>query len=147
MADQKIDELTLESGAFSGSEYLPTAVAGNRAKKRALTQFAPVAVKTFDMTKEFPGSAETFYLLMVASFAFTILSATYKTTAGTCTVAVKINSTNVTSLSALSLTSSETGPTAATGANSVALGDDVVIAVTSPAGMGRGILKLKCERA
>lgn len=60
-----------------------------------------------------------------------------KTTAGTCTFAVKINGTAVTGLSAVSVTTS-TQDVAATAANSVAIGDAVTIeytAASSPANL------------
>ena len=63
-------------------------------------------------------------------FAFTIDSITYMLSAGAITVDLQIAGTSVTSLNALSVTTSEQ-TTAATGANAVAAGVDVRMVITS----------------
>lgn len=78
--------------------------------------------------------AATYTLVLKSRVPLTIQSITTKTDAGTLTANVKINSTSVTSLSAISVTSSE-ATTTATGANSLAAGDDLVITLTSVSGV------------
>lgn len=74
---------------------------------------------------------QTFLLIAKAAFSGTIntlLAA--QTTSGTITVAVKINGTNVTGLSAVSVTSTP-GDTAATAANTFAVGDIITLVTSS----------------
>ncbi len=65
-----------------------------------------------------------------AVFAYTINSITTKLVSGTVTVAVKINGTNVTGLSAISATSVQ-ATTTASAANSVVAGDRVTLVTSS----------------
>lgn len=77
-----------------------------------------------------PGN-DTLYLTTYAPFAFTIDSVqNIQTSAGTITAAVKINGTNVTGLSAIAVTSTSQDATAS-GANSVAVGDEVTVVLSS----------------
>jgi hypothetical protein len=57
------------------------------------------------------------------------------TNAGTCTLALKIGSTNITGLSALSLTSTEGTDTAGTAANDMAGDDKLNATVSSESGV------------
>lgn len=76
-------------------------------------------------------SNKTYVLVSSSRYAFTINSIkNLKTTSGTCTLAVQIGGTNVTSLSGLSVSSS-TQNVNATGANSVAVNDRVTFVITS----------------
>jgi hypothetical protein len=77
-----------------------------------------------------PGN-DTIYLTTYAPYAFTIDSVqNIQTSTGTITAAVKINGTNVTSLSAIAVTSSSQDVTA-TGANTVAVGDEITVVLSS----------------
>ena len=91
-------------------------------------------VNRFQISGLLPPTADDYKVLLKSLYAFTVNSATVKTTAGTCTLNFKINSTSITSLSSVSATSSET-ETNATAANSVAVGDDLVITLSSPSSM------------
>ncbi len=53
-----------------------------------------------------------------------------RTTSGTCTISIQIDGVNVTGLSGLSVTSAEQNPTAS-GANTVAVGADVTLVISS----------------
>ena len=77
---------------------------------------------------------KTIVVCAEAVFPFTI-NGIYglKTSAGTLTLTVKINGTNVTGLASLSVTSSAQDATA-TAANTVAVGDRVTIVITSSSG-------------
>jgi hypothetical protein len=92
------------------------------------------------------GTDATYTLDQYATFAYTINSAVYQTASGTITAAVKIDGTNVTGLSALALTSTEGGPTSASGANAVAAGNTVSVALSSNSGAQQVSLKLNCTR-
>jgi hypothetical protein len=75
-------------------------------------------------------AAGTLVLTAKAAYAFTISQIRgLKTSAGTLTLAVQINGTNVTGLSALSVTST-TQDVTATAANSVAVGDRVTVVLS-----------------
>jgi hypothetical protein len=77
----------------------------------------------------------TYPICINPRFAMLIKQASYKTDVGTCTVAVQINGTNITGLSALAVTSTE-ATTVATAANVVAIGDTVQLVLTSVSGVG-----------
>ena len=88
----------------------------------------------------------TVYMTAKASFAFTINQVRgLKTTSGTCTLAVKINGTNVTGMSSLSVTSTTQDATA-TAANSVAVGDEVTFVFSSSSSPVDLRFTLKCTR-
>lgn len=92
------------------------------------------------------GADGTVYLSAKASFGFTIDQIRgLQTTSGTCTLAIKINGTNVTSLSGLSVTSTPQD-VSATGANTVAAGDIVTAVVTSSSSPVDLRYSLKCTR-
>lgn len=67
-------------------------------------------------------------------FPFTVDSATLETDAGTLTAAVKINSTAVTGLSAVAVTSTE-AQTNATAANTASIGDNLLLTLSSVSGV------------
>ena len=79
-------------------------------------------------------SAATYKMVTYATFSFRI-NGIYGLchTSGTSTLAVKINGTNVTGLSALSVTSTPQNATA-TAANTVAIGDQVTFTFSSLSG-------------
>lgn len=65
-----------------------------------------------------------------AGFRYVIESLTIITSAGTCTAALKIDGVSVTSISAVAVTSAESVATA-TGANTVNVGNTLVLTVSS----------------
>ena len=75
----------------------------------------------------------TIVLKQNAARGFTINSLVAQLADGTCTVAIKINGTNVTGLSAVAVTTTES-TTAATAANTVVAGDLVTMVLTNTAG-------------
>lgn len=86
----------------------------------------------------------TYTLEYKAIAAYTITGIDIVTVSGTCTAAIQINGVNVTSLSGLSVTSSNTSATA-TGANGVSVGNEVTLvlsASSSPVGLK---FTLKCS--
>lgn len=75
----------------------------------------------------------TIYLNAYSAYAYTIVSILgIQTTSGAVTVALKINGTNVTGLSAISVTSSPQN-VSASGANNLAIGDVLTLVLTSSA--------------
>lgn len=80
-------------------------------------------------------TAKTYTLCQYATTAGTIQNLIAKLASGTCTLAVKINGTDVTGLAAVAVTSTES-TTAATAANAVAVGDTITVvasAISTPA--------------
>lgn len=89
--------------------------------------------------------ADTYRKMTNVYGGFTIVSCTYRTTASTVTLAVQIDGVSVTSLSALSCTTSEQ-TTSATGANTVAAGADITLVTSSPGTSGSRVYgKLLCR--
>lgn len=76
----------------------------------------------------------TGYFAVKCPFAGAIASLDYVTGNGSFTVAIKINGTNVTSLSAVAVSSSTPANTAATGANTVAVNDTITWVISSATG-------------
>ncbi len=106
------------------------AVAGNSS-----TKTIDLAVAGIALVDEISGfieaaTAKTYTLDLACAFACTINSLNIKTVSGTCTVAIKINGVDVTSLSAVSV-SSVLSTTSATGANTVAIGNAITLVVSS----------------
>jgi hypothetical protein len=85
----------------------------------------------------------TYVLHPKASFPFTIDGLDIETTSGTCTVAVKIGSTAVTGLSAVSVSSTQANPNASA-ANSVVAGNKVNLEVSSNSSAAKlvGVLRV-----
>ena len=80
------------------------------------------------------GADKSYTLNEYAGFSYTLQDAIYKTASGTATIAVKKNGTALTGWEALSATSTQTGPTAATGTgsdNEIVLGDKIEITVSA----------------
>lgn len=80
-------------------------------------------------------TASTYVLLRRPGFGLQINSLVTKTDAGTCTVSLQINSTAVTNLSAVAVTSAEL-LTSATGANTMVTTDRLQLAVSNVSGVG-----------
>lgn len=84
---------------------------------------------------------ETRYFSLYAPFACTIDTLTHKLSSGTCTIAIAINGTPITGLSAVSVSSTKTH-TNATAGNSVAAGDELTYVISSastPVGLSLSI--------
>lgn len=119
------------TGTLSSQTDLNTALSG-------LKKF------TMQMVLE-AGANNTYEFQRSARFAFTINAAYYDTVAGSITANVKINSTSVTGLSALSISTSPSNATA-TAANSVSVGDIVSVTFTSNSSATFVSLMLECTR-
>ena len=79
-------------------------------------------------------TAKTYTIVIKSNFSFTLNDITVKLASGTCTMAVKIDGVDVTSLSAISVTNGEQTVTAS-GANAAAAGTDLTLvlsAISSP---------------
>ena len=79
-------------------------------------------------------SAQTYVIELYAAYAYTINQLKVIAGAGTGTVAVQINGTNVTGISAVNVSTSIATGTA-TAANTVAVGDKVTFVLSSPSGL------------
>ena len=77
---------------------------------------------------------KTYTLLINSRFPFTVEDVTYVTGAGTCSIAVQINNSNVGGLGALAATTTET-TTSSTTDKTVAAGDDLKIILSSISGV------------
>ena len=151
---------TVSQTSFAANTFPARASTGDLVAK-TITDFglslvddssAPVARQTlgvdvFDIGfSQASVSDGTVYMTAKASFAFTINQVRgLKTTSGTCTLAVKINGTNVTGMSSLSVTSTTQDATA-TAANSVAVGDEVTFVFSSSSSPVDLRFTLKCTR-
>lgn len=91
------------------------------------------------------GADNTYTLVQSARFPFSIDAAYYQTDAGTISANVRINTTSVTGLSALSL-SSTPGSANASAANEVAVGDKVNIVFSSNSAGTFVSVMLECTR-
>lgn len=91
------------------------------------SSFTDIITKQFDLTT---GANNTYSLDSAAGFNYTINSVNIRTASGTITAAIKINGTNVTGLSAISVTSTPQD-VAATAANTVVANDRVTVVFSS----------------
>ncbi len=137
---------TFTGAIAAASLTLTTALAvaqGGTGSTTAATARAALgcAIDQYNLMIEAP-TAKTYTLIYSSKIAFTINEVTALTASGTCTVAIKINGTNVTSLSALAVTSTP-ATTAASGANTVALTDIITVVVTAPSSCVDLVLNLK----
>lgn len=138
IATQASSSVTITGGSVTGITDITVADGGTGASTAAAARTnLGVATSNNNWFDSAP-AVGTITWVAKSRVAFTI-NGVYgvKTTAGTCTFAVKINGTAVTSLSAVSVTTS-TQDVAASGANSVAIGDAVTIeytAASSPANL------------
>lgn len=89
--------------------------------------------------------ARTYTIDLSANEAYTINNAIAKTLAGTCTVAVQINGSSVTGLSAIAVTTTRATSTA-TASNTVAAAGTVTIVVSSISGADGLALKINRTR-
>lgn len=128
-----IGSTTPNSGAFttlSATTPLPIASGGTASSTAATARSAlSLAVYDFPMHLE-AATVKTYYLLPSANVAYTINNLYAGDVSGTATVAIKINGTAVTGLSAVSVTSTP-GTTNATALNSVSVADTVTVVITA----------------
>jgi hypothetical protein len=90
-------------------------------------------------------AAATYTIELYANYAYTINELKIIADAGTCTANLKINSTSVTSISAVSVSNSIATATAS-GANTVAVGDKITLVTTSNSGLNNLQLTIKTTR-
>ena len=102
------------------------------------------AVDQIDFESVEPGD-DTITLRLYAHYAFTINELRIKTASGTCTVAVKIDGTDVTGVSAVAVSSTEATGTA-TAANSVSVGQTVTLVISSSSSVANLVGSLKFTR-
>lgn len=95
----------------------------------SLTQLNNLVTDSFVGHLEAP-TAKTYYLDFKAAYPYTINTLDIATVSGTATVAVKIGGTNVTGISAVSVSSTPATGTAS-GANTVSAGNQVTFVVSS----------------
>jgi hypothetical protein len=130
----QVDKLTgskFNQTAVANGNYLSTVTTNSTltGSGTASDPLGTVIVLSINNMIESP-SNKTYILEQYAKVAKTINDLTIINVSGTCTVAIKINGTDVTSLSSVSVSSVETTATA-TGANTVAVGDTVSLVVSS----------------
>ena len=101
-------------------------------------------VDQIDFESVEPGD-DTITLRLYAHYAFTINELRIKTASGTCTVAVKIDGTDVTGISAVAVSSTEATGTA-TAANSVSVGQTVTLVISSSSSVANLVGSLKFTR-
>lgn len=92
------------------------------------------------------GDDATYVIDQSASFGYTIIDAVAETVSGSITMAVKIEGTDVTGISAMAITSTESTDTASA-ANVVAAGDLVIFVFSSNSSAVGLSVKLNCTRA
>jgi len=90
------------------------------------------------------GANGDYTLDQYATHGYTVNSAVYQTASGTITAAVKKNGSAMTGLSALSLTSSEGGPTSS--GDSLAANDTLSVTLSSNSSATKVSVKLNCTR-
>lgn len=91
------------------------------------------------------GADGAFTIVQKASFPFFVTNAVCKCTSGTITANIKIESTSITDLDAIAVSSSESD-TAASGANAVAVGDTITTTFSSNSTALGVIVQLRCVR-
>lgn len=128
-------ELTAIDTALSGKFNTPTGTISQYVRgDGSLSTFPTIPTTSKSFGSYFSASpANSTIPLFTATVATTINEIRgLKTTSGTCTVSIQVDGVNVTGLSGLSVTSTEQNPTAS-GANSVAIGQDVTLVIASTA--------------
>jgi hypothetical protein len=90
-------------------------------------------------------AATTYTIELYANYAYTINELKIIADAGTCTADLKINGTNVTGISAVSVSTSIATGTASA-ANTVAVGDKITLVTTSNSGLNNLQLTIKTTR-
>jgi hypothetical protein len=90
-------------------------------------------------------AATTYTIELYAAYAYTINELKIIADAGTCTAALKINGTNVTGISSVSVSTTIATGTASA-ANTVAVGDKITLVTTSNSGLNNLQLSIKTTR-
>ena len=90
-------------------------------------------------------AATTYTIELYANYAYTINELKIISGAGTCTAALKINGTDVTSISAVAVSTTIATATSS-GANTVAVGDKITLVTTSNSGLSNLQLTIKTTR-
>ena len=101
-------------------------------------------VDQIDFESVEPGD-DTITLRLYAHYAFTINELRIKTASGTCAVAVKIDGTDVTGISAVAVSSTEATGTA-TASNSVSVGQTVTLVISDSSSVANLVGSLKFTR-
>ena len=122
---------------------LPTSAAVKDYADKAV-EYASGVVDQIDFESVEPGD-DTITLRLYAHYAFTINELRIKTASGTCTVAVKIDGTDVTGISAVAVSSTEATGTA-TAANSVSVGQTVTLVISDSSSVANLVGSLKFTR-
>lgn len=90
-------------------------------------------------------SSKTYVIELYAAYPYNINQLKIKSASGTCTAALKINGTNVTGISAVSVSSTIATGTAS-GANSVSVGDTVTLVISSTSSLADLQASIKTTR-
>jgi len=122
----------VSGGTLPGAWALGTPASGNLSNCTNITPTSYTGLidshRLFDSGSSIP--AQTYVLDYYAEFAYTINELRVKSTSGTCSAAVQIGGTNVTGISAVSVSSSAAVGTA-TALNTVAIGNTVTLVISS----------------
>ena len=132
-ADDVSDILDAAADPFARTSDMNTAIAA-----------ASGMVDQIDFESVEPGD-DTITLRLYAHYAFTINELRIKTASGTCAVAVKIDGTDVTGISAVAVSSTEATGTA-TASNSVSVGQTVTLVISDSSSVANLVGSLKFTR-
>ncbi|HPJ53819.1 MAG TPA: hypothetical protein PLF80_12870 [Flavobacteriales bacterium] len=132
-ANNASDILDTATDPFARTSDMNTAIAA-----------ASGMVDQIDFESVEPGD-DTITLRLYAHYAFTINELRIKTASGTCAVAVKIDGTDVTGISAVAVSSTEATGTA-TASNSVSVGQTVTLVISDSSSVANLVGSLKFTR-
>lgn len=122
----------VSGGTLPGAWALGTPASGNLSNCTNITPTSYTGLvdshRLFDSGSSIP--AQTYVLDYYAAFGYTINELRIKSTSGTCSAAVQIGGTNVTGISAVSVSSAAAVGTA-TALNTVAIGNTVTLVISS----------------
>lgn len=143
---QTLTNKTLTSPVFT-SPTLGTPVSGNLSNCTNITPTSYTGLIEMIGLNDINSSIgnNTYTLVLYAEYGFTINELKIISGSGTCTAAVKINGTNVTSISAVSVSSSIATGTAS-GANTVSAGNVVTLVLSSTSSLTNLQATLKITR-
>ncbi len=133
----------VSASSFTGT--LAIANGGTAATTAAAARVSlGVAIEQFNWMIEAP-TAKTYTIVLQSEVAYTINEVIAQTTSGTCTVAFKIDGTNITGLSAVAVTSTP-ATTTASAANTIAAGSTLTAVVTVPVAAVDLVFTVKATR-